>query len=225
MCYLQNRVSHWLWSPTSPVQTGWKVTFSVMKIYQGEKATERIKGKNVIVKSLCNFPWQYILRCCIWEVACFLLFVSLLKPSDNWNMLQWWFPNFFVDGRMAQFREYKLLATHYSVLAQKIPWTEGPGRLQSKGLQRIAHDWAQQGMAHMPYLAETTLKLSCSQWGKRTEVSTIYWGVTSSHSFIQHYTDPAWIIKVITIWGWHIKTEVEILKILNKMTQGWKAIM
>ena len=27
-------------------------------------------------------------------------------------------------------------------LAQKIPWTKEPGRLQSLGLQRVRHDWA-----------------------------------------------------------------------------------
>ena len=34
------------------------------------------------------------------------------------------------------------LATHYSILAWRIPWTEEPGRLQSMGLQRVGHDWA-----------------------------------------------------------------------------------
>ena len=29
------------------------------------------------------------------------------------------------------------MATHFSVLAWKIPWTEEPGRLQSIGLQRV----------------------------------------------------------------------------------------
>ena len=33
-------------------------------------------------------------------------------------------------------------ATHSSSLAWKIPWTEEPGGLQSKGLQRVGHDWA-----------------------------------------------------------------------------------
>ena len=28
-------------------------------------------------------------------------------------------------------------ATHSNILAWKIPWTEGPGRLRSKGLQRV----------------------------------------------------------------------------------------
>ena len=32
------------------------------------------------------------------------------------------------------------MATHSSILAWKIPWTEEPGRLQSKGSQRVGHD-------------------------------------------------------------------------------------
>ena len=31
-------------------------------------------------------------------------------------------------------------ATHSSILAWKIPWTEEPGGLQSMGSQRVAHD-------------------------------------------------------------------------------------
>ena len=31
-------------------------------------------------------------------------------------------------------------ATHSSILAWKIPWTEEPGGLQSMGLQRVGHD-------------------------------------------------------------------------------------
>ena len=34
----------------------------------------------------------------------------------------------------------KEMATHSSILAWKIPWTEEPGRLQSMGLQRVKHD-------------------------------------------------------------------------------------
>ena len=36
----------------------------------------------------------------------------------------------------------KEMATHSSVLAWEIPWTEEPGRLQFMGLQRVRHDWA-----------------------------------------------------------------------------------
>ena len=34
----------------------------------------------------------------------------------------------------------KEMATHSSVLAWKIPWTEGPGRLQSMGSLGVGHD-------------------------------------------------------------------------------------
>ena len=32
------------------------------------------------------------------------------------------------------------MATHSSILAWKIPWTEEPDELQSMGLQRVGHD-------------------------------------------------------------------------------------
>ena len=35
----------------------------------------------------------------------------------------------------------KEMATHSSILAQKIPWTEEPGGLPSMGLQRVRYEW------------------------------------------------------------------------------------
>ena len=32
------------------------------------------------------------------------------------------------------------IATHSSILAWRIPWTEEPGELQSTGSQRVGHD-------------------------------------------------------------------------------------
>ena len=37
--------------------------------------------------------------------------------------------------------EEEQMAAHSSILAWKIPWTEEPGGLQSKGSQRVRHDW------------------------------------------------------------------------------------
>ena len=34
----------------------------------------------------------------------------------------------------------KVMATHSSVLAWRIPWTEEPGGLQSMGWRRVGHD-------------------------------------------------------------------------------------
>ena len=36
----------------------------------------------------------------------------------------------------------KGMATHSSILAWRIPWTEEPGGPQSMGLQRVRYDWA-----------------------------------------------------------------------------------
>ena len=36
----------------------------------------------------------------------------------------------------------KRMATHTSILAWKIPWTEEPGGLQPMSLQRVGHNWA-----------------------------------------------------------------------------------
>ena len=36
------------------------------------------------------------------------------------------------------------MATHSSILAWRIPWTEEPGRLQSMGSQRVEHDLSDQ---------------------------------------------------------------------------------
>ena len=36
----------------------------------------------------------------------------------------------------------KGMATHSSILAWRIPWTEDPGGLQSMGSERFGHDWA-----------------------------------------------------------------------------------
>ena len=47
----------------------------------------------------------------------------------------------------------KEMATHFSTLAWKIPWTEESGGLQSMGSQRVGHDWA------------ISLDLCCPVWG------------------------------------------------------------
>ena len=34
------------------------------------------------------------------------------------------------------------MATHFGVLAWRVPWTEEPGGLQSMGSHRVGHDWS-----------------------------------------------------------------------------------
>ena len=46
----------------------------------------------------------------------------------------------------------KEVATHSSVLAWRVPWTEKPGRLQPMGSHRVRHDWSNLAAA---YIGET----------------------------------------------------------------------
>ena len=52
----------------------------------------------------------------------------------------------------------KEMAPHSSTLVWKIPWTEKPGRLQSKGSLRVGHDWATS-------LLSTIILLIVLEWG------------------------------------------------------------
>ena len=55
-------------------------------------------------------------------------------------------------GRFCQYYTLSTLekgmATHASTLAWRIPWTEEPGGLQSKGSQRVGHDWGTNTHTH-----------------------------------------------------------------------------
>ena len=55
----------------------------------------------------------------------------------------------------------KEMATHSSILAWKIPWTEEPIRLQSMGLQRVGHDWA----TSLSLLSQLHCHIDSYQWG------------------------------------------------------------
>ena len=48
----------------------------------------------------------------------------------------------------------KEMATHSSILACEIPWTEGPGWLQSMGLQAGRHDWATKHVVSLGNLSQ-----------------------------------------------------------------------
>ena len=89
----------------------------------------------------------------------------------------------------------KAMATYSSTLALKIPWTEEPGRLQSRGSRRVGHDW-EMSLSLFSFMhwrrkwKPTPVILSgesqgrgslvgCPLWG-RTELDTTEWLSSSS---------------------------------------------
>ena len=61
--------------------------------------------------------------------------LSLKVHSLHWIKSHFW-------CTLYRFSLEKEMATHSSILAWEIPWTEVPGRLQSMGSKRVRHDWA-----------------------------------------------------------------------------------
>ena len=88
------------------------------------------------------------------------------------------------------------MATHFSTLTWKIPWTEEPDRLQSMGSRRVGHDWAtslslftfmhwrrkwQPTPVFMPGESQGPGSLvGCRLWGRGSLVGCHLWGRTES---------------------------------------------
>ena len=111
---------------------------------------------------------------CIWYMHWLLKIkagISVGQESINWHGINWHMASVLKDSLVAQMvknlpaiRETwvrslgpkdpleKEIATHSSILAWKILWTEEPGGLQSIGSQRVGHNWA------------TTLSWWCLTW-------------------------------------------------------------
>ena len=82
-----------------------------------------------------SFALVYTLRNT--SYLCALLLVSTLHI----------FPVILLSEKMVSYlslfllHSEKAMAPHFSTLAWKLPWTEEPGRLQSRGSRRIGHDF------------------------------------------------------------------------------------
>ena len=79
----------------------------------------------------------------------------------------------------------KAMAPHSSTFAWKIPWMEGPGRLQSMGLPRVGHDWATtlSLFTFMPWRRKwqpTPVFLPGESQGRGSLVGCRLWGRTES---------------------------------------------
>ena len=72
------------------------------------------------------------------------------------------------------------MATHSSILAWDIPWTEEPGRLQSMGSQRVRQDWETEHVTELNLLFKSVCLHSCAY------SSTGSW---SLHALPTHYKE------------------------------------
>ena len=99
------------------------------------------------------------------------------------------------------------MATHSSTLAWKIPWMEERGRLQSMGLQRVAHDWATSlglglgvNLLILWNLLVTTAYLTLTN----TEWNTVSWSVLQTWSNSLEGNLSIYNFLSSPMWFWYI---------------------
>ena len=81
------------------------------------------------------------------------------------------------------------VATHSSILAWRIPWTEEPGRLQSMGSQRVGHDLAtKQQQAYSITLPPNVWKNGKPDFKKKTKMKWKQQPITDLESDPPHVT-------------------------------------
>ena len=80
----------------------------------------------------------------------------------------------------------KEMATHSSILAWRIPWTEEPGRLQSTGSQRVGHNWATSpSFLHLHEL--TTMKSLVTVCHHTELLAYYYWRYSLCYHYIMWF--------------------------------------
>ena len=69
------------------------------------------------------------------------------------------------------------MATHSSILAWRIPWTEEPCRLQSMGSQRVGHNWATSlSFTSKPSDGICSHQFMGNRWGNSVRHFFFFWG-------------------------------------------------
>ena len=68
----------------------------------------------------------------------------------------------------------KGMATHSSILAWRIPWTEEPGRLPPMGSQKVGHDWVTNTFTLSALIGSWTWR-----WGPKYAVFNLFYSLSS----------------------------------------------
>ena len=89
----------------------------------------------------CVAKWFCYTCTCIWAsmVAQMVKNLPAIQETGVWSL-----------GQQEPLEEE--MATHYSILAWRIPWTEETGGLHSMGSHRVRHDWATNTFTSYIYL-------------------------------------------------------------------------
>ena len=111
------------------------------------------------IRGLCFF-----LHCCGWDLVVRMGFPGGSDGKESaCNEGDW---GSISLGRLRSWEDplEKGMATHSSILAWNIPWTEEPGGLQSMRSQRVRHNWATNTFAGCQAMEFKLLLYNCSRF-------------------------------------------------------------
>ena len=151
-----------------------------LQMFSEEKLDEvfpDVTRQSLNIYPLCFGNWWYILHLQSLAHSILSLFVCIMtcmSPEDKDHFFFLHLPTsgtvLFTLQTLKKFLWNKGkvifldMATHLSIPAWRIPWTEKPGGLQSIGVQRVGHDWSN--------LAHNWLKIfSIARTQKQSEVA------------------------------------------------------
>ena len=116
------------------------------------------------------------------------------------------------------------MATHSSTLTRKIPWAEGPGRLQSMRSLRVGHDSGTSLSLFLSYIGEgngNPLQCSCLE---NTRDGGAWWaavyGVPQSRTQLKQLSNSNIVCQGKFVL---FKHNQKMLKIFQTFFQYWKA--
>ena len=110
------------------------------------------------------------------------------------------------------------MATHFNILAWKMPWTEEPSRLQSIGSQRVGHDLAI-SLSFPSFFAPW--KKSCDQPRHYIKKQRHYFANKGTHS--QNYgfsSSHVWMWELDRKEGWALKNGCFQIVVLEKTLES-----
>ena len=109
-------------------------------------------------------------------------------------------------------QEKKEMATHFSILAWRIPWPEEPGGLQSMGLQRVRCDWATNTLTYCFFSDPVDIAKLISSSFTFSKSSLYIWSFPVP-VLLEGMKDEEWeceIIGSIGLCGWREELKVKI---------------
>ena len=89
------------------------------------------------IRAFRNCP-PILFSCRIYNIHWYIIYILVAQTVRNLPTVQ----DTWVQSVGQEDPLEKGMATHSSILARRIPWTEEPGRPKSMGLQRVGHNWA-----------------------------------------------------------------------------------